>query len=351
MEFIRNFFTDLQMQNYIEPIIIISAGLLVGILVQKFGINRLIALSKKTKWRGDDVIVASLGWAPLLWFILAGIYLSVSKLIPYEDYQYITHQVLQILIIMSIAIVISRAVSGFVKIYSEKTSGEGKTLSLMTNVVKIVIYTLAGLIILQSLGISITPILTALGVGGLAVALALQDTLSNLFAGIQLIASKKIDPGDYVQLDSGEEGFITDITWRNTSIRTLGNNMVILPNSRISSATLTNFSRPAREMSVLMDCSVSYNSDLKKVEEVTVEVAKDILGKVEGGVKNFEPFIRYNKFGESSIDFTVILRGQEHVSQYLLKHEFIKALHRRYKEEGIEIPFPQRDVHMYSHNK
>jgi small-conductance mechanosensitive channel len=85
-------------------------------------------------------------------------------------------------------------------------------------------------------------------VGGLAVALALQDTLSNLFAGLHIIASKKLLPGDYFLLDSGEEGYVQDVNWRNTFIRTLRNNMIVVPNARLASAILTNYYQPSSEM-------------------------------------------------------------------------------------------------------
>ena len=200
--------------------------------------------------------------------------------------------------------------------------------------------------ILHSLGISITPILTALGVGGLAAALALQPTLANLFSGLQIIAAKQLHPGDYIKLDSGEEGYVTDIAWRNTIIRALPNNMIIVPNSKLASAIVTNYYQPEQEMAVLVQVGVSYKSDLKKVEEVTIEVGKEIMREVEGGVPDFEPFIRYHTFDDSSINFTVILRTTEYVGQYLIKHEFIKRLHKRYNKEGIVIPFPIRTIHM-----
>jgi small-conductance mechanosensitive channel len=91
---------------------------------------------------------------------------------------------------------------------------------------------------------------------------------------------------------------------------------------------------------------VSYDSDLGHVERVTIEVGREVLREVPGGVAEFQPFIRYNAFAESSIQFTVILRAREVVDQYLLRHEFIKRLHARYRAEGIEIPFPQRTVHL-----
>jgi small-conductance mechanosensitive channel len=216
--------------------------------------------------------------------------------------------------------------------------------SLTQNIARIIIFGIGILIILNSLGISITPILATLGVGGLAVALALQDTLSNLFAGFHIIAARQIKVGDYVKLDTGEEGYVTDITWRTTKIRMLPNNVVLIPNEKLTKAIVTNYYLPDREMAVLVNLGVHYNSDLEKVEKVTCEVAKEVMKTVAGGVPDFQPFIRYNTFGDFSIGFTVILRAREFVDQYLIKHEFVKRLHERYAKEGIVIPYPIRAI-------
>ena len=101
---------------------------------------------------------------------------------------------------------------------------------------------------------------------------------------------------------------------------------------------------PEKELAVLVNLSVHYNSDLKKVEQVTIETAREVMKEVRGGVPTFEPFIRYNTFGDSGIGFTVILRGKEFVDQYLIKHEFIKRLHEHYRCEGIVIPYPIRAI-------
>ncbi len=216
--------------------------------------------------------------------------------------------------------------------------------TIFANIVRVLVWTIGGLVVLQTVGVSVAPILGALGVGGLAVALALQDTLSNLFAGLHIITSKKLLPGDYVEFDSGEKGYVQDVNWRNTTIKTLGNNAIVLPNSRVATAILTNYYQPSTESSLVIPVGVSYSSDLEMVERVTEEVGSEVLADVTGGIPDFKPFIRYNNFGDSSIDFSVILRIAEPTDQYLIKHEFIKRLHARYQREGIEIPFPIRRV-------
>jgi small-conductance mechanosensitive channel len=213
-------------------------------------------------------------------------------------------------------------------------------------IIKIVFVAVGGTIILDNLGISITPILTTLGIGSLAVAIALQDTLGNFFAGLYVKADRFIEPGQYVRLESGEEGYVSHIGWRSTRIRMLPNNMVIVPNSKIVQSIITNYYLPEKELAVLVQVGVHYDSDLRKVEQVTCEVAKDVLRSVAGGIATFEPFIRYHTFNQSSIDFSVILRAREFTDNFLIKHEFIKRLQERYRQERITIPFPIRTVYM-----
>jgi len=200
------------------------------------------------------------------------------------------------------------------------------------------------LILLDSFGVSITPILASLGVGSLAVALALQPTLENFFSGIQLIVDKPIAVGQFIRLESGEEGYVEKIGWRSTWVRMLPNNVVVIPNKLLVSSSILNYHYPDKEMSVLLQVGVHYDSDLEHVEKVTISTAREILGKIEGGVPEFEPFIRYHTFNDSSIDFTVILRVKEFVDGYRIKHEFIKSLHKKYREEGIVIPYPIRTL-------
>jgi small-conductance mechanosensitive channel len=116
--------------------------------------------------------------------------------------------------------------------------------SIFANLTRAGVLVLGILIVLQIFGISIAPVLTALGVGGLAVALALQDTLSNLFAGLHVLTSRKVVPGDVIKLDSGEQGRVIDINWHNTSLHDQEDNVVLVPNAKLAEAILTNYHRP-----------------------------------------------------------------------------------------------------------
>ena len=186
---------------------------------------------------------------------------------------------------------------------------------------------------------------TALGVGGLAVALALQDTLSNLFAGIHILASRKVRTGDYIRLETGQEGNVVDISWRTTTIKAPANHLIIVPNTRVASSIVIDFDQPDRETVVIIGLGVSYDSDLEKVERVTIDVAKSVLKEIDGGVPAFEPVVRFSDFSDFAIRINVILRSKQFGDQFLLKHEFIRRIHERYRREGIVIPYPIREIH------
>jgi small-conductance mechanosensitive channel len=198
-------------------------------------------------------------------------------------------------------------------------------------------------VLLESFGISITPMLTALGVGGLAVALALQDTLSNLFAGIQITLTRTIKSGDYIHLTTGEEGTVTDISWRSTTLLTQSDNLTVIPNSKLAQNILTNYSLPKRNLSITVNVGISYDSDLEKVESVTLDVAAQLMK--ENGIET-QPVFRYKEFGTSSVNFNLSMDVNEFSQQYILRHEFIKRLYKRFITEGIEIPYPTTTVYI-----
>ena len=332
--------------SIVIPAAVVLASIIVAMLMKRVLLAKITRAAKETKWRVDDIIIRSLRGMIVPSFFVLGLYIALQiSPLPAQISQ-LLNKVILVLLIVLVSTFMAKLAGGFVDLYGEKVKEALPTATIFKNFTKILILSIGVLVILQTLGISITPLLTALGVGGLAVALALQDTLSNFFSGIHILLTRQVKVGDYVRLETGEEGYVIDITWRNTTIRALPNNIIIVPNSKLASAVIVNYYLPQREMAVLVQVGVSYDSDLEKVERVTVDVAKEVMREVEGGVPEFEPFIRYHTFADFSINFTVILRAREFVGQYLIKHEFIKRLHKRYQQEGIEIPFPIRTVYM-----
>ncbi len=331
--------------QYVIPAAIAIGAVVLGYIVEKI-IFAVIRRKTGRTSRNAEIAIKSLKGLVVLLFVIIGLYVDI-EIVPMSPRLYeFLGKVLLVLVIFTVTFVIARVVIAFIRVYSSKTEGVLPSTSIFVNITYILIYVIGLMVILQTLGISITPILTALGVGGLAVALALQDTLANLFSGLSLIASGKINVDDYVEVEGGYAGFVVDITWRYTTIRVLPNNLVVIPNKKLAESILTNYYLPQQQMSVLVDVGVSYGSDLHKVERVTIEVGKDVMANVQGGVPEHEPFIRYKEFGDSSINFSVILRAKQFTDKFLVRHEFIKRLTDRYRKEGIEIPFPIRTVYV-----
>lgn len=326
------------------PLSVFVVTLILGLIIRRLLFNRLSKWAERTSSKVDDIIIAGVKTPFILWTLMLGIYLAIRTTSLPPDIVYLAGKILVILGIGSITIVLANISSRLIKEFSWKVEAALPVTGLTQNLTRVIIIGIGILIILNNLGISITPIIATLGVGGLAVALALQDTLANLFSGFYITLARQIRIGDFIKLESGEEGYVMDIGWRATRIKMLPNNVVLIPNSKLSQSIITNYYLPDKELAVLVQIGVHYNSDLGHVERVTIEVAKEVMKEVTGGVPGFEPFIRYHSFGDSSINFTVILRAKEFVDQYLIKHEFIKKLHERYKKEGIVIPYPIRAI-------
>ncbi|MEA5580359.1 mechanosensitive ion channel domain-containing protein [Nodularia harveyana UHCC-0300] len=333
-------------QEWIVPIAFILIGLLSGLIGEKVIFRKLRKFVVDTDIPGGEIIFQSLDHMTFLWFLLAGFFGAViySSVNISDDLKNLLQKIITILFLYTVTLVLARLTAGFVNLFIQRT--EGVPASLISNLAKIAVLILGTLILLQTVGVEVTPIVTTLGVGGLAVGLALQDTLANLFSGFYLIISKQVRTGDYVKLDDVYEGYVTDITWRNTTIKEIRNNIIIVPNSRLASAIFTNFHLPGKPITLTMDVGVGYDSDLEQVERVTVEVAKDVMAEIAPELIEFEPNIRFHTFNDFSIDFKLYMRVNEYFDQRIARHLFIKKLHKRYQQEGIQIPFPIRDIYV-----
>lgn len=329
---------------FFAPLVVFLVTVFCGILFRNVLFSRLLAWSRSTQTRIDDIVIESLRGPVIIWSVMLGTYFALATSQLPEKLVGAAGKLLLVLGIFSVAWTLSTFISKTIKTYSSRFEGTMPVNSLIRNASSIAVFLTAALVVLNSLGISITPILATLGVGGIAVALALQDTLANLFSGFHITISKQIKVGDFVKLDSGEEGYVTDINWRTTQIRMLPNNVVLVPNSKLIQAIVTNYYLPDKEVAVLVNLGVHYKSDLKKVRRVTVEVAREVMKEVPGGIPDFEPFVRFGEFGDSSVNFSVIMRAREVVDQYLIKDQFIERLHARYAKEGVTIPYPIRAV-------
>ncbi|WP_078876861.1 mechanosensitive ion channel family protein [Streptomyces sp. 150FB] len=321
----------------------VIVGLAAGLLL-RMTLRWLGERATRTRWGGDDMIVGALRtlapWAALtLGCSAAATALPLTPTVGHN-----VNQVLLAVLILAATFAAARVIAELVQSVTQSRAAVAGSATIFVNITRVTVLAIGVMVLLQTLGVSVAPLITALGVGGLAVALALQDTLANLFAGVHILVSKTVQPGDYIRLSSGEDGYVVDINWRNTVVRQITENLVIIPNAKLAGTIMTNYHRPEQQMSLLIQVTVGYDSDLDHIERVTTEVAEEVMAEVTGGVPAHESLIRFHTFTESGVAFTVVLAALEFSDQYLLKHEFIKRLHRRYRNEKIQIPVPGRSV-------
>ena len=300
-----------------------------------------------TKTNIDNILVEILKGPAYFFIIFIGFYIAINSLNILSPYEKWINGIFFIGIVIILTLILVKIIDILVIRWLKVKKKFERTPRLINRIINILIYIISLLIILEHFNIKLTPIIATLGVGALAVGLALQNTLSNFFAGIHIISDRPINVGDFIEIEGTQiSGHVDDIGWRSTRIKTLSNNIVIIPNSKLSESIIINNSMPQQEMSIVVQCGVSYNDDLEKVEKVTTDVARRIQKTTKGAIKTFEPFIRYHTFGDSNINFSIILKVEKVVDKYLITHELIKELKKAYAKNKIEISWPVRKVYM-----
>jgi small-conductance mechanosensitive channel len=346
-----------QISDYSIPISIVSGTLVAGYIVRGVLFRYLHHLAQKTAWEGDDVVIAATRSPFLVWVLMIGIYVAIRvsvarlELGPEAESWLITEgpKVLLGLAILSVTLTIANALADLIR----RSTARAKvaTPGLVPNITRALVIGLGTLVMLGTMGVQIAPILTAFGVGGLAVALALQDTLSNLFAGFYITLNKQIRVGDFIKLETGFEGIVTDIDWRTTTIRDTSQNLVIVPNAKLAQMTVTNFALPEPHMTVRIDVGVSYDCEPRKVEQILMDEAKKVMSEFKGFVSDTEPVVRLTNFSDSAMGFALFFQVQDQTLNMPLQTEMRMRIHRRFKQEGIEIPYPTRTLLMKHEEK
>lgn len=328
-------------------LLLLVGSVFVGLLYEWVVIRLVKQAVKATKTQVDDLILRVVHPPLAIVVVVATAWLGARYLVPIppEADAWISNLAAAALVFL-VALIVSRlAAAGFE--YRARSNFRWRGAArLGTRLVNIAIYLVAFMVILAHYGVNITPLLTSLGLVGLAVALALQDTLANFFAGIWIQTGRALQPGHYVRLESEKlEGYVEKIGWRTTQIRTLPNNMIVMPNSRIAQSTITDYHLPTPRMALLIPISVGLEQDARKVERILVEEAKRAAGSIPGLLKDPEPFVRLIPgFGEYALQFTLICQVAEYTDQYLAQHELRHKILERFRAEGIRIPFPTRET-------
>ncbi|MDR3330635.1 MAG: mechanosensitive ion channel family protein [Endomicrobium sp.] len=319
-------------------VLIFSAGVFFNRYVARF-IQTI--LSKIGLILRDEMIAMSNSYISF-WSFLIALYAASLKA-PINNTSGVAYKLFCGVFVFSVVVLVASIISKFFQKSVHEKIG--------SNLIKFSVIFVGLILILNQVGIKLTPILTALGIGSLAVALALQDTLANFFAGINILTSRQIVRGDYVKLDSGYEGTIIEVNWRTTLIREISNVVITVPNNKISSAIITSFHFNMAEVTVSIDCGVAYGSDLEYVEKIAILAAQEAIDKCEDSVKTYTPIVRFISFADSSVKFVLIFRVKNIYAKPFVQSEVFKNLYKKLNEEKIEIPFPQRVIILNKHKQ
>ena len=320
-----------------------------ALISQKVFFPIALKLAHRIPTNLDHHLIIGLRWHVTAGIVLLGAYLAFRLPLDLTDFE---HGLLDkifgtagaILGVTALVSVVSIVIDWYLEVLDGKALHglDPRLLPLLRRVAVIVLYGLGGLLILDLLSINISPLIAGLGLGGLAVALALQPTLSNLFAGTYVMTEGVINPGDYIELESGIAGYVVGVSWRSTRIRTWGNNLVVVPNARFADTIFTNYREPDPAVNVYLTCGVSYDSDLEQVEAVSRRTMEALLESDPNGVKEYGAWFAFDSFGDSNVDFWLFVQARDRLASFDLQSALIRDLHARFREEGIVINYPVR---------
>lgn len=304
----------------------------------------LKALANRTASTVDNFALDAVRIPSLFWIMALAIDAALSASPLPDEVQAIVGQGVAVLIIFSATLVAGNVASGLLnsslRIGPNQSAASGIVRTLVRGVVLLVGLSL----VLHSLGVSIGPILTALGVGGLAVALALQDTLGNLFAGIHILLEKPFQIGHFVRLEGGDEGFVKDIGWRTTRLQTLNEQTVVIPNANIAGSKIINMSLPTSVVRVERPIGVGFGSDTAHVERVLLDELQRAVAELPQTVTEPPPDVLMVSLGAYSLDYSVRFYIRDISMERMACHHMITRIFNRLRAENIEIPFPFTEV-------
>ncbi len=341
----------------------VFALMLLLAIIAHFGLRFAVNFRQSRIPEGFDSQILEAIKGPLVLFIaLSGAFLGFISLTQVTDPSFDGIRDLDegarktwlIVIVVAASYATSHILQAMLRWYLQKlasrtaTTLDDKFVPIVNRILPVVVYSLGLLIVLDILTVPISPLLAGLGIGGLAVALALSPTLSSFIAGTYVVTEGQIKEDDYIEMDNGLAGFVVDVGWRSTRIRSRFNNIVIIPNNRLTDSIVTNYSTPTPVLTGIVECGVSYDSDLEQVERVSLEVAGEVIRESELAVKDFEPLVRFDEFGDSNINFRIIFQATDRIASFAIKSGMIKRLHSRFNKEGIEINYPVRKLLMPS---
>ncbi len=367
---IFNFIRDLIKDDLLYRLILVVLVIVIAFFVSKifaFTLKKIIKpFVSKTKTDLDDKILSASGSAIYRLTFLAGIFLSVelfkdgikseSKFLPkplIEIYPFLDNLVsvaealLFIALVIILLIVSFRYINVFLDWYSQKIDAvdnrnlSGSLIPLLKKVSKIIVFALAIVIVLAKFNVDISAFVVSLGVGSLAIALAAQETLSNMISGFIIMTDRPFRIGDRIRYADNQVGDVVDIGIRSTKILDFDNNIVIIPNNEIVKSRLVNITYPNSLTRVVVEVGVAYGTDINKVKEILLSIAN----QDPDCSKKIAPDVFLINFGASSLDFRLVARTDDYRNAWAMQCRMRERIYEEFNKHKIEIPFTQVVVH------
>ncbi len=341
-----------QLSEIVGPNVFLQAAIIavVFIVIGKISdwiISAIIGrIARRSANEYDDQFVALVHRPVFLSFVLLGLALATRRIGMSPPPEFITIGILKTIVIFVWYNTLSNVMNLLVKVLSRtKDSKIVQTgmLSLLHNVMKVIVVALTGYFLFLAWDINVTAWLASAGIVGLALSFAAKDTLSNLFAGVSIVIDAPYKAGDFIILESGERGVVTDIGLRSTRILTRDDVEITVPNGIIGNGKIINEAGgPPAQHRIRVAVGVAYGSDIDQVIEVLEQVGADNDSVLAAPA----PRVRFRQFGDSSLDFELLGWIARPIDRGRVRHELNCAVYKALNENSIEIPYPQRDLHV-----
>ena len=341
-------------QPWVDPAVaaaVVLVSMLVAAAVHLFVFPLAMRITNHTPTELDGILIRAARWPINAGIVVVGLYLSLTLTLDLpaavQGFIDIAAQASgAMLLVVLFGRVVSRGIDWAIEEQEkrERSTVDPRLLLMLRRVLVGLIYCLGMLLLLNTLGIPISPLIAGLGLGGVAVALAIQPTLSNLFAGTYVMTEGVVSPGDYIEMEGGVAGYVLEVGWRSTRLRTWSNTLVVVPNARFAENIITNYYQPTPPVNVYLTCGVSYSSNLALVEAVSIDVMNQVLDTTPYGVKEYGAYFGFENFGESNVDFWLFVQAKDRLASFELRSALINEVHRRFDEEGIVINYPVRSL-------
>ncbi len=317
---------------FVAIVVVVVGWLLIGVVAKRI----------LRRWEASQVDEAAVTKLPVRSFrvgiLLLGVIIWARLVVSTPAAKLAVDRVASVALVVLLVLIVNGVVDGWLSSRSRHSRVLQTSGSVIRTTVRILVFVIGTLMLLSALGINVTPVIASLGIGSLAIGLALQKTLENFFAGLLIAADQPVRVGDFVEFD-GLSGTVLSIGWRSTRLITRERNTLIVPNASIAQANLVNRSTPKELCEFRVPVGVHYTTELALARQAIVETAVAVIPQtVLNG--DFTPLARLTAFGPSSIDFIAVLAAPSWPDTFAVRDRFIEALQQRFAADGIEIPFP-----------